>query len=192
MEIRIPEQAMRQGVLLHVCCAPCAGAIIEFLCGKGCRPVLFFSNSNIDTSGEFEKRYAEVLRYADRFSLRTICDPYDHENWLAAVKGLEDEPERGARCRACFLYRLTRSASKASELGLPAVTTSLASSRWKSLEQVDEAGLAACGPQMWWGQNWRKCGLQERRTAIIREQGFYNQNWCGCEFSHGQQQKHIL
>ena len=36
---------------------------------------------------------------------------------------------------------------------------------------------------IWWPQNWRKGGLQERRNAVIREQGFYNQNWCGCEFS---------
>ncbi len=36
---------------------------------------------------------------------------------------------------------------------------------------------------IWWPQNWRKGGLQERRNEVIREQGFYNQNWCGCEFS---------
>ena len=34
-----------------------------------------------------------------------------------------------------------------------------------------------------WAQNWRKGGLQERRLEIIKEYGFYNQLYCGCEFS---------
>ena len=74
----------------------------------------------------------------------------------------------------------------ARENGFGVLTTSLASSRWKDLEQVDRAGAFACSlfPGVaWWGQNWRVCGLQERRNEIIKEQNFYNQNFCGCEFS---------
>lgn len=186
--MEIPGNILGSGLLLHVCCAPCSGAIIEYLCSRGVRPVVFFSNSNIDTGDEFEKRLDEVKRYSSHFSLETVCDPYNHREWLTAVKGLENEPERGARCSACFLYRLRRCAAAAREMGLAAVTTSLASSRWKSLEQVDEAGLKACGEEMWWGPSWRKGGLQERRSAIIKEWNFYNQNWCGCEFSHRPQQ----
>jgi predicted adenine nucleotide alpha hydrolase (AANH) superfamily ATPase len=75
------------------------------------------------------------------------------------------------------------------------MTTTLASSRWKSLDQINEAGVWACEtanamqmgddcPEvLWWDRNWRKGGLQERRNAIIKEYGFYNQLWCGCEFS---------
>lgn len=175
---------MEKEILLHVCCAPCAGAIVETLCAEGYRPVIFFSNSNIDTREEFDRRFGEVQRYAGHFGLETVCDPYDHEAWLADVRGLEDEPERGRRCYACFLHRLRRSAEYASQRNIGKVTTSLASSRWKSLEQVDASGKEACGEEMWWGRNWRKGGLQERRCAIVREWGFYNQNWCGCEFSH--------
>ena len=182
--MKIPEDIAGKGLLLHVCCAPCSGAIIEYLCSNGIKPLIFFSNSNIDTRDEFEKRLEEVERYTSHFSLETVCDPYDHEGWLSVVKGLENEPERGGRCSACFLYRLQRSAAAARKRGLGIVTTSLASSRWKSLEQVDEAGIAACGEEMWWGRSWRKGGLQERRNAIIKEWNFYNQNWCGCEFSH--------
>ena len=36
---------------------------------------------------------------------------------------------------------------------------------------------------IWWNQNWRKGGLQERRLQIIKEYDFYNQLYCGCEFS---------
>ena len=172
--------------LLHSCCAPCSGAIIEWMLNNGTGPVVFFSNSNIDTKEEFDKRLAELRRYCDSLGVELIVDEYDHEGWLSAVKGLEDAPERGARCLECFKYRLRRAARYASENGFEVLTTSLASSRWKSLEQVDEAGTAAVtgtGVE-WWPRNWRKGGLQPRRDEIIKEQGFYNQNWCGCEFSH--------
>ena len=36
---------------------------------------------------------------------------------------------------------------------------------------------------IWWDHNWRKGGLQERRLQIIKEYDFYNQLYCGCEFS---------
>ena len=100
-----------------------------------------------------------------------------------------------------FRYRLLRAARYAAANGFGCLTTSLASSRWKSLEQVDDAGRWAVaeanaeatgrsakagsgGPALkWWPQNWRKGGLQPRRDAIIREQNFYNQTFCGCEYS---------
>lgn len=173
-------------MLLHCCCAPCSGAIIECMDANGLKPVIFFSNSNISTREEYEKRLAEVRRYASEFGLDVIDDAYDHKSWLEAVKGLEREPERGRRCEACFRFRLERAARYAAENGFGVLTTSLASSRWKNLEQVNAAGENACSAEpgvCWWPQNWRKGGLQPRRGEIIREQNFYNQNYCGCEFS---------
>ena len=186
-------------VLVHACCAPCSGAILEWLVGQGVRPVVFFSNANIYPLAEYELRRGELLRYAAQLGreatdgsqgprgLEVIDDVYDHEAWRCAVRGLESEPERGARCLQCFRFRLERAARYAHEHGFNVLTTTLASSRWKDLEQVDAAGSYACSlfPGLrWWGRNWRKGGLQERRSAIIREQNFYNQTWCGCEFSH--------
>ena len=124
--------------------------------------------------------------------LEIVDADYDHEEWLDYIKGLEDEPERGGRCLKCFRMRLLSSARYARERGLKVITTTLASSRWKSLEQIDQAGRWACecvnsegqGEEViWWDRNWRKGGLQERRNQIIKEMNFYNQQWCGCEFS---------
>lgn len=87
---------------------------------------------------------------------------------------------------ACFKYRLLRAARYAEANDFAVLTTSLASSRWKDLNQVNEAGEWACSQVnnvIWWPQNWRKGGLQPRRGEIIKEQIFYEQNWCGCEFS---------
>ena len=174
-------------ILLHACCAPCSGAILEDLLDNGIRPVVFFSNSNIFPKEEYDLRLGELRRYAALMGVELVEDGYDHEAWLEAVRGLEDEPERGRRCAACFRFRLARAARYAASRGLPVLTTTLASSRWKDLDQVNSAGGAVCGGGVaFWPQNWRKGGLQERRGEIVREQGFYNQDWCGCEFSKHQ------
>ena len=175
-----------QRVLLHACCAPCSGAVLECLLKEGYKPVVFWSNSNITPREEYDHRENELLRYARSLNVPVVEDDYDHSAWLGCVKGLENEPERGARCLECFKARLLRAADYASRNGFTVLATTLASSRWKSLEQVDAAGEWACarvkGVQ-WWPRNWRKGGLQERRAQIIKEQGFYNQDFCGCEFS---------
>ena len=183
-QLQLPASSSR--LLLHCCCAPCSGAIIECLLQNGIRPAVFFSNSNITPLQEYEKRRDEIRRYAAENGLECIDDDYDHEEWLCHVKGLENEPERGSRCMECFKFRLRRAAQYAADHGYDALATTLASSRWKSLEQVNAAGEWACEdlPVSFWAGNWRKGGLQPRRNEIIKEQNFYNQNFCGCEFSN--------
>ena len=183
-EINVPGGATT--VLLHTCCAPCSSAIIECLMKNGVTPVIYYSNPNIYPLEEYLIRKNECTRYADSLGLTIIDDDYCHYEWLAHVKGLENEPERGRRCRRCFEMRLRRTARYAHENGISVVTTTLASSRWKSLEQINAAGQWAVEPYddvAWWEQNWRKGGLSERRLEIIKQYGFYNQQYCGCEFS---------
>ena len=172
-------------VLLHTCCAPCSSAIIEALMQNGITPVIYYCNPNIYPQEEYEIRKNECTRYARSLGLEIVDADYDHDNWLEAMKGLENEPERGGRCLKCFKLRLLRTAQYARERGIKVITTTLASSRWKSLEQINEAGQWACQQVevIWWERNWRKDGLQERRLQIIKEYDFYNQLYCGCEFS---------
>ena len=195
-------------VLLHTCCAPCSSAIIEFLLRNGVTPVIYYCNPNIYPREEYEIRKNECTRYAQSLGLEIVDADYDHDAWLSAVKGLEAEPERGGRCLKCFKLRLLRTAEYARDHGFKLITTTLASSRWKSLDQINEAGTWACSQVnsgspsgktvdfpdvltapadghdvIWWGHNWKKGGLQERRLQIIREYNFYNQLYCGCEFS---------
>ena len=211
-------------VLLHTCCAPCSSAIIECLMNHGVTPVIYYCNPNIYPREEYEIRKRECTRYAESLGLEIIDADYDHENWLEYVRGLENEPERGGRCLKCFKLRLLRTAEYASSHGIRVITSTLASSRWKSLDQINEAGQWACeqinsmppsgktgefpdepsdllalsgktaespdrnspseSPGVtWWPHNWKKGGLQERRLQIIKEYGFYNQLYCGCEFS---------
>lgn len=183
--INVPMEQTK--VLLHTCCAPCSSAIIECLLNNGIRPVIYYCNPNIYPLEEYLVRKEECTRYAKALGLDIIDDDYDHEAWLEAVKGLENEPERGGRCLRCFKLRLLRTAEYARDNGFKVITTTLASSRWKSLEQINEAGEWACAQVpdvIWWDRNWRKGGLQERRLQIIKEYDFYNQLYCGCEFSN--------
>lgn len=184
-------------VLLHTCCAPCSSAIIEALLQNDITPIIYYCNPNIYPREEYEIRKDECTRYAQAKGLEIVDADYDHENWLSQMKGLEGEPERGGRCLKCFKIRLLRTAQYARERGIRVITTTLASSRWKSLEQINEAGQWAVDASrqgeetvppdnrevIWWDQNWRKGGLQERRNQIIKEYDFYNQLYCGCEFS---------
>ena len=213
-------------LLLHTCCAPCSGAILETLLKEGVKPVIYYCNPNIYPREEYEKRKYECTKYADSLGLEVIDADYCHDEWLRCVQGLENEPERGMRCTECFRYRLLSSARYALEHGFDTLATTLASSRWKDLNQVNEAGKwaietalkeiaagtatetaaaveaaakakagtaaeaeAAAATEgsvaelVWWDRNWRKGGLQERRSQIIKEQNFYNQLYCGCEFS---------
>ena len=173
-------------LLLHACCAPCSSAIVEWLLAHGLRPVIFYYNPNIYPREEYEIRKQESKRHADSLGVQWIDGDYDHEKWKHDVCGLENEPERGRRCELCFTLRLTETARKAKELGLTWFTTTLASSRWKSIEQITRAGQAAEAAvpgTRFWAQNWRKGGLYERRNELLREYNFYNQQYCGCEYS---------
>lgn len=196
--IVVPEGCTK--VLLHACCAPCSSAIVEWLMAHQIEPVIYYYNPNIYPREEYEIRKNESKRHAESLGIQWIDDDNiqpsavsyqkSHEEWRAAVCGLENEPERGRRCERCFYVRLLATARKAQELGIPYFATTLASSRWKNLEQINHAGEAAAeavsGQQSavrFWAQNWRKDGLQERRNELLKEYEFYNQTYCGCEFS---------
>ena len=200
-------------MLLHACCAPCSSAIVEWMLQHDIRPTIFYFNPNIYPREEYDIRKNESKRHADSLGIQWIDGDYDHEAWLQQIQGLEHEPERGNRCLQCFRIRLTATALQAQQLGIPYFATTLASSRWKSLDQINQAGLQAQqavnhnlndndSPNsqfsilnfqfsifnsqfspLFWAQNWRQGGLQDRRNQLLREYNFYNQQYCGCEFS---------
>ena len=189
-DIIIPEGLHE--VLLHACCAPCSSAIVEWMLQHDIRPIIFYFNPNIYPREEYDIRKNESKRHADHLGIRWIDGDYDHEAWLRQVQGLEHEPERGSRCLQCFQLRLIATALQARQLGITYFATTLASSRWKSLEQITQAGQAAESAvegTRFWAQNWRKGGLQDRRNQLLRDYQFYNQQYCGCEFSMNKQEK---
>ncbi|MCK9339287.1 MAG: epoxyqueuosine reductase QueH [Bacteroidales bacterium] len=176
----------KKRILLHCCCAPCSAAIIEWLMQNEWQPTLFYYNPNIYPFSEYEIRKNECTRYARSLGLEIIDGDYAHAAWLRAVAGLEAEPERGSRCLQCFKMRMNETSRMCQARGFEIFATTLASSRWKDLAQIAVAGneAAALYPNLtFFDKNWRKDGLQERRNILLKENGFYNQQYCGCEFS---------
>ena len=130
-------------VLLHACCGPCASHCVPELKARGRSPVVFFSNSNLDSREEYEKRLAAARRLAEAEGVRLVADPYDPASWERAVAGSEGEPEGGARCVRCFRHNLGRAAAMAAAEGFAAFSTSLTVSPHKNSPRVFAAGRAA-------------------------------------------------
>lgn len=167
-------------VLLHTCCGPCASACVPRLKAEGHKVALFYSNSNIDTKEEFEKRLAEARKLAAADGVEIFADEYDHERWLKEVaSGFENEPEKGKRCERCFRYNLARTAEAREKLGADSFSTSLTVSPHKPSRLV----FAASEDTHFLKEDFKKkegFKISVRRAA---ELGLYRQTYCGCEFS---------
>lgn len=173
-------------VLLHSCCAPCSGEVMERMADAGIKFTIFFYNPNIHPAKEYELRKEENIRFANKLGVPFIDADYDAKNWFERVKGLEFEPERGERCTACFDMRFERTALYAHEHGFDTITSCLGISRWKNMEQINDCGQRAVAryPGMhYWTFNWRKQGGAARMVEIAKRERFYQQEYCGCVYS---------
>ena len=173
-------------LLLHSCCAPCAGEIMEALAASNIKTTVYFYNPNIHPNEEYEIRKNENKRFCDKLGFECIDGDYDKDNWFERIKGLEDEPERGKRCTQCFDMRFERSALFAQENGFGVYATTLGISRWKDMEQINSSGLRAAKRYedvSYWDFNWRKQGGSSRMVEISKREEFYQQEYCGCVYS---------
>jgi predicted adenine nucleotide alpha hydrolase (AANH) superfamily ATPase len=173
-------------VLLHSCCAPCAGEIMEAISASGIEQTILFYNPNIHPIEEYEIRKNENKRYADKLGIECIDLDYDMKNWFSRVKGLEKEPERGKRCTVCFDMRFEVTALYAKEHGFEVFSSSLGISRWKDLKQINGCGERAASKyegMEYWSINWRKKGGSARMLELSKKENFYQQEYCGCSYS---------
>ena len=173
-------------LLLHSCCAPCAGEIMEAVAASEIKTTVYFYNPNIHPIQEYELRKEENKRYCQKLGFTFIDADYDKDNWFERIKGLENEPERGERCTKCFDMRFERSALYAHENNFSLFATTLGISRWKDLDQVNNSGLRAADRYSdlnFWDFNWRKAGGSPRMIEISKREEFYQQEYCGCVYS---------
>ncbi len=173
-------------VLLHSCCAPCSGSVIQDIHKQGIELTIFFYNPNIHPLKEYEIRKAENIRYAEKMNISFVDADYDPERWYDEMKGHEDDPERGERCGMCFEMRFVKTAEYAYKNGFKTITSCLGISRWKDFDQVTRAGEKAASlfPGVsYWGYNWRKENGSSRMYEIAKEEQFYKQEYCGCAYS---------
>lgn len=172
-------------ILLHACCGVCAGYPIKKLKSEGLNPLLLFSNDNIDSLEEYNKRAEAFMQVCNYFNVDYIVDDYSPETYLNCVQGLEFEPERGNRCSECFRLRLRKSADFAIKIGIDKFTSTLAISPHKNYNKITligqevatELGLEYVGIDFKKGDGFLKT------NQISKELNLYRQNYCGCKFA---------
>lgn len=182
-------------LLLHSCCAPCSGEVMEAIQASGIDYTIFFYNPNIHPKKEYELRKEENIRFAEKHHVPFIDADYDTDNWFARAKGMEFEPERGVRCTMCFDMRFERTALYAHEHGFNVISSSLGISRWKDMQQINDCGARAASHYpdiVYWDYNWRKKGGSARMIEISKRESFYQQEYCGCVYSLRDTNKHRL
>ncbi len=188
-EYRTEEFVVPDGenkVLMHSCCAPCSGPLIEKIHNSGIELTLFFYNPNIHPLKEYELRKDENKRFADKLKIDFFDADYDVQEWFKRARGMENEPERGVRCTMCFDMRFQRTALYAYENNFKVITSSLGISRWKDMDQINNSGKNAAKNYedvVYWDYNWRKDGGSSRMYELAKEESFYKQEYCGCIYS---------
>ena len=170
----------QSAILLHTCCAPCAAPSAERMVLTGREVVLYFSNFNIFPEAEYQKRLEHARRLAGKMNLVIEEDQYDHAEWLAHIRGLEDEPEKGKRCEKCFEFSLSRTSQMAERLGFDAFATTLTLSPHKVSRIIFEIGKQF---PRFEPIDFKKQGGFLRSIELSEEFDLYRQNYCGCEFS---------
>lgn len=178
----------RKKLLLHSCCAPCSSYCLEYLT-QYFDVTIFYYNPNISERSEFDKRVSELKRLIDEADYEhrpeLIVGEYNPEVFEKMAVGLEDEPERGARCYKCYKLRLEESAKLARELGMDYYTTTLSISPLKNSDWINEIGEELAGiyevPHL--PSDFKKKEGYKRSIYLSEKYHLYRQNFCGCRFS---------
>ncbi len=174
-------------LLLHACCAPCSSASLEYLKNYFDIGILFY-NPNISTEIEFKKRLNELKRFISQYpftqNIDIIAPQYEHKEFLEAVKGLEELPEGGLRCKKCFELRLSKAGEIAKSLNYDYFATTLTISPLKNTELLNQIGLSYQDQFiLYLPTDLKKKGRYLRSIELSKEYDLYRQDFCGCEFS---------
>ena len=188
----IVKENRRPALLLHACCAPCSSYVLEYLT-KYFDITLFYYNPNISPEKEYSYRVSEVQRLISEMcpQVKFVEGRYDPERFFEMAKGLENEPERGARCHKCYRMRLEESAQEALRLGCSYFTTTLSISPQKDSAVLNDIGKSVSEqygiPYLF--SDFKKRGGYKRSIELSAKFSLYRQSYCGCVFSRRQSDK---
>lgn len=189
---KIIEACVRGGcvpsLLLHSCCAPCSSYTLEYL-SQFFKITVFYYNPNIYPEEEFFKRVEEQKRLIGelpaKYPISFIEGNYDPKEFYGVTKGLEREPEGGARCTECFRLRLEKTAILSKEMGFDFFTTTLTISPLKDAQRLNAIGVEMAEKYgiKFLPSDFKKRGGYQRSIQLSKEYNLYRQNYCGCIFS---------
>ncbi len=182
-----------QNILVHICCSVDSHYFLQKMQKDFPNAKLtgFFYDPNIHPYSEYYLRLLDVKRSCKKLGIKLIEGEYDYTEWLDAVRGLENEPEKGARCSVCFDRRFEVSAKKAQELGCNYFTSTLLTSPKKSIEQLKQSGdqLANRFGIQFLAPDYRQKNGTQEQNIIAKEAKLYRQNYCGCLYALKQQRE---
>ena len=183
--------AQDKRLLLHSCCAPCSSHCLSELSPQIGVTVLYY-NPNLDCAEEYEKRKCEQIRFLRETGLADFLDcDYAPEDYISAVRGLEEEKEGGARCAVCFRLRLDRTAREAKARGFDYFATTLTVSPLKNAKLINTIGFAVAEevgvPYL--PSDFKKRGGYLHSVRLSEEYGLYRQDYCGCAFSKAERER---
>lgn len=198
-------------LFLHSCCAPCSSYCLEYL-RQYFEITVFYYNPNISFGEEYRHRVEEQKRLiAELNTQSSVPDKdggfysegdaakdgrtrnriqfeegvYEPERFFEIAKGMEDCPEGGERCFACYELRIREAAQRAAEGGFDYFTTTLTISPLKNAQKLNEIGRRM-GEEYgvaWLPCDFKKRGGYQRSIELSKEYGLYRQDYCGCVFS---------
>lgn len=178
----------KKKLLLHSCCAPCSSYVISYLSNYFDITILYY-NPNIYPYEEYKKRKDEQIKLINE--IHTInkldiidCD-YDNELYDELIKGMENEPERGKRCRVCYLMRMEKTALIAKNNDYDYFCTTLSVSPYKNADWINEFGkeLEKKYNIKWLYSDFKKKDGYKESILLSKKYNLYRQNYCGCIYS---------
>ena len=169
-------------VLLHICCAVCAGSCVERLRESGHAVSGYFYNPNVYPRKEYVKRLQAVKKMSVYQDLPLLVGEYNPQIWQERVKGWENEPEGGRRCSQCFSLRLEQTKNKAQENNFDAFTTTLTVSPHKDSKMINGIG-GSISSDLFLASDFKKQDGAKRAQEIAKENNLYRQHYCGCIYS---------
>ncbi len=190
----INKKGLCPKLLLHACCAPCSSYVLEYLSRYFEITVLFY-NPNISPEAEYRKRLDEIRRLIGEMKLvhpvKLLEGEYEPERFFDMARGMEEVPEGGERCFACYRMRLEAAARAAAEGGYDYFTTTLSISPLKNAEKINEIGqeLAGIWKVLHLPSDFKKRNGYKRSVELSEIYGLYRQDYCGCVFSRQERQK---
>lgn len=171
-------------MLVHICCSVDSHFFLQKLQHDYPQEKLigFFYDPNIHPYSEYQLRLLDVKRSCKKLGIELLEGEYDFEAWMEAVRGLENEPEKGKRCEVCFDKRFERSAQKALSLGEKSFTTTLLVSPLKSQEQLIRSGELFFQKHgiTFVSFDYRANGGTQEQSRVTKEEQLYRQDYCGC------------
>ncbi len=172
-------------VLLQSCCGPCSTYVLKYLT-QFFEITLLYYNPNIQPREEYDLRLENQRKVLAAMPEVHIleCD-YDGARYVQAVRGLEKEPEGGARCTECFRLRLEETARLAAEGQYDYFCTTLTVSPHKDAQRINAIGMEL-GEQYgvkWLPSDFKKREGYKQSIQLSQELDLYRQNYCGCLYS---------